>query len=338
MNTSRFAEWGMFLFSAILMLLIAILISLRVGEVQIRFIDLAEIWTDKESMEYAILTKLRIPRTLLAFSVGGALSLTGTILQAIYRNPLVEPYTLGISGGAALGISICIVFGLQSVLQGLTLTVFGFVGSLITLSVVYLFSSSSLRGFDVNRMLLTGVMISFIASSGMMFLMAITTADNMHDIIFWTMGSLNEPNSTLIKISVITSLAGLVISYLFVTPLNALILGETKAGHLGINTGVTIKVLFVVASLITGISVAVAGVIGFVGLVIPHIARFMAGSDNRILLPFAFLGGSIFLILSDVIARVIIAPSELPVGVITGIIGGIVFLIALRSKRKKLIE
>jgi len=165
-----------------------------------------------------------------------------------------------------------------------------------------------------------------------MLLMATTSSENLHGIIFWIMGSLDEPDSSLIKLSLILAVAMLLLSYLFVQPLNALRLGEEKARYLGIDTDSAIKLLFLMASLLAGTSVAVAGVIGFVGLIIPHMVRLIVGPDYRILLVSSFLAGSIFLVLSDLIARTIIAPNELPIGVITGIAGGIVFLLMMGHK------
>ena len=287
-------------------------------------------------MQQIILSNIRIPRIILGLSVGGALSLAGVILQGIYRNPLVEPYTMGISGGAALGIAIAIVSGLTTSLGAFILPIFGFIGAIITIFLVY-FLSIRKGSFSISRMLLLGVMISFVASSAMMFLMSTTTAENMHSIIFWIMGSLDEANSMLLNIVLYTAISGLITAYMFARPLNALSLGESSAKHLGINAGLTIKMMFVVSSLLTGICVSVAGVIGFVGLIIPHLMRMIVGSDNRILLISSFLGGSIFVILSDIIARTIIAPNELPIGVITGMIGGVVFIVVLsRSKFKSL--
>ncbi len=293
--------------------------------------QLPEILANKTGIEYMVLTKIRIPRLVLAIAVGGSLSLSGAILQGIYRNPLVEPYTLGISGGAALGVAIAIVFGLNT-LSFLSLPLFGFAGALLTLFVVY-FLSVKRGGLSINSMLLIGVMVSFVASSAMMFLMSITTTDNLQSIVFWVMGSLDESNNLLIRIAIYSAIAGLLLTYFFAQPLNALRLGEVKAKHLGINTNITIKLLFFVASLLTGIAVAVAGVIGFVGLVIPHLVRLVIGNDYRILIAGSFLGGSIFLILCDTIARTIISPNELPIGVITGFAGGLVFIVVLsRSK------
>ncbi len=314
-----------------MLLALSIVLSLSSGEVKVSLSQLPQILSDKSSIEYMVLTKIRIPRLLLAIGVGGALSLSGAILQGIYRNPLVEPYTLGISGGAALGVAIAIVFGLHTI-SSLSLPVFGFIGALLTLFLVY-FLSIKRGGLSINSMLLIGVMVSFVSSSAMMFLMSITTTDNLQSIVFWVMGSLDESDNFLINIALYSSLAGLVLTYFFAQPLNALRLGEVKAKHLGINTNVTIKLLFFVASLLTGIAVAVAGVIGFVGLVIPHLVRLIIGNDYRVLIAGSFLGGSVFLILCDTIARTIISPNELPIGVITGFAGGLVFIVVLsRSK------
>ena len=328
---SKYIKWILFLAALLVLLAISIVISLSSGEVKISLSQLPEILADKTSMEYMVLFKIRIPRLLLAIGVGGALSLSGAILQGIYRNPLVEPYTLGISGGAALGVAIAIVFGLNT-LSFLTLPIFGFIGALVTLFLVY-FLSIKRGGLSINSMLLIGVMVSFVASSAMMFLMSITTTDNLQSIVFWVMGSLDESNNMLINVSFYSAIAGLLLTYFFAQPLNALRLGEVKAKHLGINTNITVKLLFFVASLLTGIAVSVAGVIGFVGLVIPHLVRLVIGNDYRILIAGSFLGGSIFLILCDTIARTIISPNELPIGVITGFAGGLVFIVVLsRSK------
>jgi iron complex transport system permease protein len=327
----KYIKWILFIAILLLLLVISIVISLSSGEVKILWSQLPEIFADKTSIEYTVLTKIRLPRLILAIAVGGGLSLSGAILQGIYRNPLVEPYTLGISGGAALGVAIAIVFGFHAV-SYIVLPIFGFSGAIITLFLVY-FLSLKKGGLSINSMLLIGVMVSFVASSAMMFLMSITTTDNLQSIVFWVMGSLDESNMLLIRIAFYSSIAGLFLTYFFAQTLNALRLGEVKAKHLGINTKVTVKLLFVVASLLTGIAVSVAGVIGFVGLVIPHLVRLIIGNDYRIIIGSSFIGGAIFLILSDTIARTIISPNELPIGVITGFAGGLVFIVILsRSK------
>ncbi len=316
----------------IFLLIGSVLIALSIGEISFSLKDLIEVLSNKSGIEYTIITKIRLPRIILGIAVGGALSLSGVILQGVYRNPLVEPYTLGISGGASLGVAFTIVFNLNMVLGIYILPISGFIGAVITTFLVYILAVRK-SYFNINRMLLIGVMISFMSSSVMMFLMSTTTSENLNSIIFWIMGSLDEPNILLIYFVLYVSIAGLIITYLFANPLNALRLGETKAKHLGLNTTFTIRALFVIASILTGISVSVVGVIGFVGLIIPHVLRMIIGSDYRHLLIASFLGGSIFLVISDVIARTIISPNELPIGVITGMIGGLVFIVIMsRSK------
>lgn len=330
----KYTKWLILLFVLMILVLLAFSLSLMFGEMRIKVNELIDVLSEKDGLKYTIITQIRLPRTIMAFAVGGSLSLTGAILQGIYRNPLVEPYTLGISGGAAFSVALVIVLGLHLSMGSFMLPLAGFTGAIITIFVVYYLSIR--KGVtNINRMLLIGVMISFVASSSMMFLMAITTSENLHGIIFWMMGSLDEPNTILVKIIFYSSLAGLFMSYFFARPLNALRLGHEKAHHLGINTTTTIRILFVVASLLTGICVAVAGIIGFVGLVIPHLIRNIIGTDYRILLAGSFLGGSLFLIICDIIARTIIMPNELPIGVITGMVGGLVFIVVLARTRLK---
>ncbi len=332
----KYIKWFVVLLALLVLLLFSVGVGLSVGELKMSLADVLRMLIkggDQNSMEYMLISRVRLPRVVLGIAVGGALSLAGVILQGIYRNPLVEPFTLGISGGASLGVAFTIVFGLHLSMGSFMLPLSGFIGAFVVIFLVYTISSR--RGnINIQNMLLTGVMVSFIASSAMMFLMATTSSDNLHGIVFWIMGSLDEPDTGLIELTLIASLVVLVISYLFVQPLNAMRLGEEKALHLGVNTNVVIRVMFVLASLLAGICVSVAGVIGFVGLIIPHVLRLIFGSDYRFLLVGSFLLGAIFLVLSDVVARTIISPNELPIGVITGIIGGLVFLL-LMSQRKK---
>ena len=334
--TKKHHTWFRYVFLILVLLGVTVVFALSIGEVNFSLAQLFAIFKKSEGIEYSIITNIRLPRILLGFGVGGALSISGLVLQAVYRNPLVEPYTLGISGGAALGVAITIVFGINEMLPFLSLPISGVIGAGVVIVFMYIISMRRSH-LNINSILLTGVMISFITSSAIMFLLATTTSEKLQDIIFWTMGSLEEPNKYLIYTVVSFSVIGLLIFYALVPQLNAMRLGESQAKHLGINTSLLVKTLFVVASVMTGISVATAGVIGFVGLVVPHFMRFLVGNDYRILLISTFLGGGIFLILSDVLARTIISPNELPIGVITGIIGGTVFLVAI-SKSKKLLK
>lgn len=291
--------------------------------------------TGSGTTAYSIIFDIRLPRIILGFAIGGALSLAGVILQGMLRNPLVEPYTLGISGGAALGVCLNIVSKLYIRMGMLSLPLFGFLGAILVIILVY---SLSLRHgiLKMQGLLLTGVMLSFISSSLIMLIMAVSGAEDLHGIVFWVMGSLGEPNWLLIKLVLWVSVFLLCASYLLCHSLNALSLGEEEALHLGIDVEKTKRLLFIIASLLTGFSVAVAGIIGFVGLVVPHFVRMFVGRDHRILLISSFLCGAGFLIFCDTLARTIIAPMELPVGVITGILGGSLFIYALTKRQAAL--
>ncbi|MDI6641784.1 MAG: iron ABC transporter permease [Elusimicrobiota bacterium] len=317
------------LFSVIL--LVICVASLCIGSVGISVRKIIQlIFEGKGTTEYSILFDIRLPRIVLGLALGGALSIAGVILQGMFRNPLVEPYTLGISGGAALGVCINVVLRLhQKTIFSFPLS--GFLGAIAVISILY-FLSAKKGILKIQELLLTGVMISFICSALIMLIMAISRTEDLHGIVFWIMGSLEEPNWILIKISLFVSISGLLVAYLFWADLNAFILGEEEAHHLGINVEQTKRILFIVASLLTGCSVSVGGIIGFVGLVVPHFVRMFLGQDHRILFISSFLCGASFLIFCDTLARIIIAPLELPVGVITGILGGTLFVYALTKR------
>lgn len=311
--------------------LIAALVSLAVGSANISPLSIPSILLSADSVDRSIILGIRLPRILLGFAVGGSLSIAGVLLQGMFRNPLVEPYTLGISGGAALAVCVCIVLGLSRMFGAYALPLSGFIGALAV--VILLYTLSLRRGVvRIQGLLLTGVMISFVVSSLIMLFMAIAKSEDLQGIIFWTMGSLDRADGLLVALPLIVSVAGLIASLVFARDLNALYLGEEDAHHLGVNIEFTKRMLFIIASLLTGVAVAVAGVIGFVGLLMPHFMRRIVGSDHRVLLIASFLSGAAFLMLSDTVARVIIAPLELPVGVITGIAGGVLFVILLSRK------
>jgi len=276
-----------------------------------------------------IFVNLRIPRLVVGFCVGGILSVSGAALQALFKNPLVEPYTLGISGGAALGVVAGMVTGLSFMLW---LPIAGFLGAFFVMTVVYLFSVY--RGFlALDKMLLIGVMISFISSSLVLFVEALVSPAKLSSIIYWMMGSLQWVSKGGLDVIVVVSFVILIITFGLSVPLNALSFGEEDALHLGIDVERTKRAVFVVASLATGLSVAFVGVIGFVGLVVPHFFRITFGRDYRLLIPLSFFGGGSFLVLCDAVARSIVSPIELPVGVITGIIGGTTFIYVLSKSR-----
>jgi iron complex transport system permease protein len=328
-SKSLWLGWVFFLAT---LLVIVGLFSIGVGAVHIPLQKVLLIFMKgRGTPEYAILFAVRLPRIILGLAVGGGLAIAGVVLQGMFRNPLVEPYTLGISGGAALGVALHIVIGSPVELGLFSLPASGFLGGVGVMTAVYILGTRG-GAIKLSRLLLIGVMVSFIASSLIMLIMAMTRVEDLHGIIFWIMGSLQEPNASLIRIILVISVGGLIASLLFAVDLNALSLGEEEAFHLGVKVERLKKVLFLVASFLTGCCVSVTGIIGFVGLVVPHLMRLFVGGDHRILLVTSYLLGAIFLILCDTVARVVMAPVELPVGVITGLFGGSLFIYALSRK------
>ena len=321
-------SWAGWLLIMLLILVIIIFLSLCIGSVKI---SPGEVLHPSDKITRDILFDIRLPRIVLGFAVGGALAIAGVILQGIFRNPLVEPYTLGVSGGAGVLVCLNIVSKVYQKLGVITFPIAGFLGAVLVIVLVYILSVKK-GALRTQGLLLTGVMISFISSSLMMLIMAVARSESLHGIVFWIMGTLQETDTLLVKTAFLASVLGLAISYIFCLDLNAFSCGEEEAHHLGIDVEKTKKILFVLASVLTGVCVSAAGIIGFVGLLVPHLMRMFVGEDHRILLLSSYLAGAGFLIFCDTLARTIISPLELPVGVITGIIGGGLFIYIL-SKR-----
>lgn len=312
----------------ILLALILMAVSLLALSLGPAHVPLSKIF-HPQGIESIILFKIRLPRIILGLVVGAALAVAGVIFQGMFRNPLVEPYTLGVSGGAALGVSLSVIAGFRII------PLAGFLGALGAISLVY-FIARRQGILRISMLLLTGVMISFIASAIILLIMSLAQEHQLHGILFWIMGSLEETNPSLIKLVSLIILIAIAISFLFSRVLNVLSLGEEEALHLGVNIERTKRTLFILGSLMAGAAVSVSGIIGFVGLLVPHFMRLLVGPDHRILLPTSCLAGGIFLVLSDTIARTIISPLELPVGVITGILGGSLFIYFLTKRTLKL--
>jgi iron complex transport system permease protein len=332
LTRKRKVRWISLLFFSTLFLLAVSVVSLLTGSAGIPISKIVSILLkERGGTEYSILIDIRLPRIILGFAVGGALSLAGVILQSMFRNPLVEPYTLGISGGAALGASLCIILGLSGSFPNGALPLSGFFGASVVIILLYIFNAQK-KLLHTEGLLLAGVMISFISSSLVTLILAISSTEEIHNIIFWIMGSLEQPSWLLILTVFCVSLICLGLSYYFSLQMNALSLGEEEAIHLGVDMEKTKKLLFLIAALLTGISVSVSGLIGFVGLIVPHFVRILTGYDHRRLLVISFITGAGFLIACDTIARTVISPLQLPVGVITGILGGGIFIYILSRK------
>lgn len=281
-----------------------------------------------------IVLKIRLPRIILSALVGMALAGSGVVFQAIFKNPMADPYVIGISSGAAFGATIAIILGLQSSILGLwALNIMAFIGAIGTTIVVYNISRIG-NSTPVVTLLLAGIAISFFLSSTISLLMTLKR-DQIENIVFWTMGSVAAASWKHIIITMPIVLIGCMVLIIFTRDLNIMLMGEDTAKNLGIEVETLKKILLVLGSIIAASAVAVSGIIGFVGIIVPHIVRLIVGPDHRVLLPFSLLAGAIFLILSDTIARLLIPPIEIPLGVITSLFGAPYFIYLLYKKKKK---
>lgn len=272
---------------------------------------------------------LRASRLAAGFVVGGALAGAGVVLQALLRNPLAEPYVLGVSGGSALGVALAIFLGAAGVF---TLASSAFTAGVLALAIVYLLAYRS--GVpSLYALLLSGVIISAICSSLLMLIISIAPAEGLHSITWWMLGNLQVTSLPLLLFSSALILVAFGGIWLMARELNALTLGHEMAHHLGVRTRLVVTVGLGLATLMTAAAVAVAGLIGFVGLIVPHVMRSIVGPDHRRLIPAATLAGGLFLALGDTLARTVAAPIEIPVGVITALVGGPFFLVLLRRRR-----
>ena len=294
-----------------------------------RYIDISDISKSHETIIWSI----RLPRVLLGALVGSSLSMTGAAFQGIFKNPMADPYVIGISSGAALGASIAIILGINISFMNLsTISIFAFIGALSAVFTVYNIARIKNK-VPVTTLLLAGIAIGQFLTAIMSFLMVIYSKD-MAKIIYWTMGSLAGKGWTpLISITIPVVISMMGIGF-FARDLNIMLIGEESAQSLGIDVERTKVYILILGSFLVSMVVSVSGIIGFVGLIIPHIVRIVLGPDNRILLPSSALVGAIFMIFADTIARTIISPVEIPVGIITALFGGPFFLYLLRKSKK----
>ena len=273
---------------------------------------------------------IRVPRMLLGALVGAGLALIGTVLQAVTRNPLADPHLLGVTSGATLG-AVIVVLHVGEIVGLLTLPIAAFIGALLSMLLVLAIASRHGR-LDSDRLLLCGVAVSFVMMAVANTLLFLGDHRASSAVLFWMLGGLGLARWELLAIPSASVLLGLVLLLGMARPLNALMAGEQTAVTLGLNARNVRLRVFLIASLMTGVLVAISGSIGFVGLMIPHIARRLIGAEHRRLLPVSALLGSVFLVWVDVAARTLIAPEDLPIGVATAAIGGL-FFIALMRKR-----
>ena len=302
-------------------------------------IPLRALWGDVDDPSQGfILWQLRIPRVLMAFVAGAALATSGMAFQAMFRNPLATPFTLGVSSGASLGAAVSIqqhwvfaILGMSSV------SLSAFLGAVVSILLVYGLTAGSRQGSSTATMLLAGVAVSFFFSSVILFLQYISDFTQTYQMLRWVMGGLNSIVSFGDVLNVFPFMvAGCLIVWYLTHELNLLATGEEFAFSHGVNVNQTKLLLFFAVSLMVGSVVAVCGPIGFVGLMVPHICRLLVGPDHRYLFPATWIFGGAFLVVCDTVSRILMAPMELPVGILTALLGGPFFLWLLLARRREL--
>jgi iron complex transport system permease protein len=287
-----------------------------------------------------VLWRLRIPRVAMAFLAGTALAASGMAFQAMFRNPLATPFTLGVSSGASLGASLCIHQQWVFIIAGVSsVSMSAFAGAVLSIAVVYLLTARVSRAASTAAMLLAGVAVSFFFSSVILFLQYMSDFTRSFQMLRWVMGGLDNVVSFDDVLGVLPfAVTGCLIVWYLTHELNLLATGEEFAFSRGVEVNRTKLLLFFAVSLMTGAVVAVCGPIGFVGLMAPHICRLLVGPDHRVLLPATWLLGGVFLVVCDTAARTLMAPTELPVGILTALLGGPFFLWLLLARSRELGE
>lgn len=290
--------------------------------------------TDIAKNEEMIIWNIRLPRVLLAFCIGASLALAGAAFQGLLRNPLADPYTIGVSSGASLGAVLVLFFQVSIVgLGSFTLPVVAILFGLISLLIVFGLVRLSSKSLAIETIILAGIIVSAFIGSLVSLIISLSDRESMTQIIYWLYGSVGMRGWSHIQLILPFMLIGSFILIYHYRELNALALGEDAADHIGVDVKKGKTFVLIGASLLTGAAVAVSGSIGFVGLVIPHLVRLVTGPNHRHVLPLSMLVGGAFLILADLMARTIIAPKELPIGVITALIGAPVFALLLIRER-----
>lgn len=330
--------------AASILLVAAILIGISIGTVTVPIGDIVKIIGSRlfnishvnvDPMYTTIVWNIRFPRVVLAGLVGASLAIAGAAFQGLLKNPLADPYTLGVSSGASVGAVLTIFLHISiPVIGSYTLPFLSILFALITIIAVLIFAKRIDRSMKVETIILTGVIFSSFLSAFISLMIALT-GDELRQIVSWLMGSVSMRGWEYIQIILPFFLIGSFLLLMNGNELNAMSFGEERAQHLGVNVKRRKMLVLTAGSILTGAAVAVSGTIGFVGLVIPHLTRLLWGSDHKHLLPLSMLTGSAFLILADLTARTVISPTELPIGVITSLIGAPVFAaILIRNKRK----
>ncbi len=322
-------------------LLVAILFATAFGAVPISIGEITKILLNStglfhfhhawDAADEIIILQLRLPRVIGAALVGAALAVAGVLFQGLLRNPLADPYLIGTSAGAGLGITLGFLLPASFIILGIEQTaVFAFIGALVAVALVYWLARVGGRT-QVVSLLLAGVVVTSLMSAIQALLIYLApNQEHLRSVLSWLWGGVAVASWAEVGVVAVLTFAGLLAAFTFGPTLNALALGEEGAAHLGVNVERQKTLLIAVASLLTAAAVTIAGLVSFVGLVVPHALRLVLGPGHRLLLPASALGGALFLVIADLLARSVIAPSELPLGVLTSLVGGPFFLYLLR--------
>jgi iron complex transport system permease protein len=332
----RFGAWGL----GVALLIVSISAAVSIGAVPIPVatvwgVILDRIWPGSVTVDWsagraAIVWDIRLPRTLLAALVGAGLALVGAVLQSVTRNPLADPHLLGISSGAAFGAILALLH--TGLFLGLaTVPLMAFAGALAS-TLLVLAVASFARATSADRLVLTGVAVSFIVMALANVLIFLGDPRATHTVVFWMLGGLGRAQWVHLIWPLLVLAGGALWFRMVAGSLNAMTIGDETAATLGIPVARFRLTAFVVAALVTGVMVAFSGVIGFVGLMIPHIVRLLVGGDNARVLPASMLAGAIFLIWADIAARTLMRPEDMPIGIVTGLVGGMFFIWLLRRR------
>ncbi|MFI6476737.1 FecCD family ABC transporter permease [Nonomuraea sp. NPDC050663] len=308
-------------------------VSAGIGAVQVPFDEVLRALTGTRTEHFEVLWAIRFPRVVLALMIGAALAVAGAGMQGVFGNPLAEPGVIGVSSGAAVGAVGAIVLGF-SALGGWSITVAAFVGGFVATVAVYALARNGGRT-EVVTLVLTGVAVNAVAGAVVGIFTFVADDNELRSITFWSLGSVGGASWTVVAAMAPFALVGLVAMPFFSKALDLLALGERSARHLGVDTERVRIVVIGLAALLTGAGVAAAGIIGFVGLVVPHLIRLVAGPSHRILIPASALAGGSVMLLADLAARMVVIPAELPIGVLTALLGGPFFLWLLRRTRRE---
>jgi len=312
------------------LLALSVVLGVRFGSVPLSTAEvLAVLSGGGEPIARDIVVSLRLPRVLLGVLVGGGLAVAGATFQALLRNPLAEPYILGISGGASVGAVLVLSLGWAGATSW-TLPLAAFAGALLAIVMVFGVATATGRPLDVRVLLLAGVVVAAFFSACIAFILSVSSARTVQSAVLWIMGSLAGASWRSVSLAAAYTIPSAIVLLGLARPLNLMAIGEETAYYLGADVERVKRLALLIAALITASGVAVAGVIGFVGLVVPHGVRLLVGSDHRALIPLSFLAGGAFLTMADLVARLALAPTEIPIGVITAFVGVPVFLVLLR--------